>query len=241
MKTTERLVIYSGLALSLLLALSNYQYGSVAIAKPAPGIAADSPRIATVDILSVVERMVSSDKYKADRKVNDDEQLKSFQPLAEEIQKIQEEAKDLKEESEKYKGLSAKFAEVKPKYDQARQNAANIVEKFNTLQVAEVYRLVLDAANTMATTSGYTHVIASKGGAPTIASTNIPGAVQEMLARPVIKGVAADDLTERLIKELNLENVVVTPPAAVGVPATGAAPAGGGSTPPAVAKPVDPK
>jgi len=42
----------------------------------------------------------------------------------------------------------------------------------------------------------------------------VPGAVQEMIARPVIRGAAADDLTARLAAQLGLkeaEPVKATP------------------------------
>lgn len=218
MKNTERTIIYAGLALSLTMGLAAFSTGSSAIAESAPSKQADAPRIASIDVLSVVERMVSSDKYKTPRMTNETEQADKLKPLADELNKIQTEAKDLKEDSQRFKDMSTQFVQKNQDFQRLRQEAANQVENYNTLQVAEAYRLVLDAANQLATTSGYTHVIASKSGPATIASTNIPGAVQEMLARPLIKGVAADDLTERLIKQLGLENVVVNPPAATPIP-----------------------
>ena len=99
------------------------------------------------------------------------------------------------------------------------------MENYNTKQVGEAYTLVLDAAVKMSDSLGYTHVIASKNGAAAISSRNIPGAVQEMLARPLVKGVAADDLTERLIKDLKLENVVLPSPNAAAAQPVKAEPA----------------
>jgi hypothetical protein len=57
--------------------------------------------------------------------------------------------------------------------------------------------------------------------------------LEEILARPVIKAPIADDLTDRLIKQFNLENVTVPQPvpAATGS-ATTPPPATSGSTSP---------
>lgn len=217
MNTTERFVVYSGLAVAILVGVSGHVPGSSGMAVARPGIAADGPKVASIDVLAVVERMVSSETYKSQRDAYETEQAKKLQPLADEMKKIQEDAKDLKEESEKFKTLSKDFGEKNNQFQQLRSEAANQVEIYNTNQVGEAYRLVLEAATKLSDSLGYTHVFASKNGSATITSRNIPGAVQEMLARPLIKGVAADDLTERLIKELKLENVVVpsaTAPAA---------------------------
>jgi hypothetical protein len=220
MNTTERLVIYSGLAASLLLGLVGRMpsSGSVAVARPAA--TADAARIASLDVLAVVERMISNDVYKPQREAYEADQAKKLQPMADELQKIKDEAKDLKEESERFKALNTSFVEKNNAFNKLRSEAGAAVELYNTNQVGEAYRLVIEAATRIADSAGYTHIIASKGGPTTIASRNIPGAVQEILARPLIKGVAADDLTDRLIKELKLENVVLpTNP----TPAAGAA------------------
>jgi len=228
MKTTERFVMYTGLAACLLMGISGrFAPTQTAIARP---VAIDAPKLASIDVLAVVERLVSTDKYKGDRNAFETEQAKKLQPLADEMKKIQDDAKDLKEDSDKFKGLSKDFSEKNSKFQQLRNEAANQVELFNTNQVGEAYKLVIDGATKMADSLGYTHVISSKSGSLAITSKNIPGAVQEMLARPLIKGVAADDLTERLIKQMQLENVVL-PSAAAVTPATAtpvAAPADAG-------------
>jgi hypothetical protein len=52
-------------------------------------------------------------------------------------------------------------------------------------------------------------VIVTRGDQVKIASQSVAGAVQEILARPVIRGVPADDLTEAIIAQMNLQNVVL--------------------------------
>ena len=228
MKTNERVLVYGGLAVAILLGLAGrWPDGGSPVAHAAgSGLVADAPRIATVDVLSLVERMISTDQYKSQRETFELEEAKKLQPLAEELKKMQEEAKDLKEESERFKTLNKSFLEKNASFQQLRTDATAQLETFNTRQVGEAYRLILEAATQMADSLGYTHVIASKSGSVSLASKNIPGAVQEMLARPVVKGVAADDLTERLVKALKLENV--TPPPAVIEPETPRTPEVGG-------------
>jgi len=216
------------LALCLFLGLAHETRSSVANASP--GLIADGARLGTVDVLAVVERLISSDKYKTDREANQNAAADKLKPLTEELTKMQEEAKELKEGSETLKALSRSFTEKSNTFQQVRGEITEGVESFNTSQVSEAYRLVTQAAISMADARGYTHLFASKSGSLTITSKNIPGAVQEILARPMLKSVGADDLTETLIKDMKLENVVVPSGA---VPAAGAAPMPGaaGSAP----------
>lgn len=233
MKTNERVLIYGGLAVAILLGVAGRapDAGMSRAVAAGSGLAADAPRIATVDVLSLVERMILTDQYKSQRDGFEAEEAKKLQPLAEELKKMQEEAKDLKEESDRFKALNKTFLEKNASFQQLRGDATSQLEAFNTRQVGEAYRLILDAATQMADGLGYTHVIASKTGAVALASKNIPGAVQEMLARPVVKGVAADDLTERLMKSLKLD--AVTLPAPAPAPAPVPVPAGAASAEPA--------
>lgn len=219
MKTNERVLVYGGLAVAILLGLAGRLPDAGVSRAIAAGSArsADAPRIATVDVLSLVERMIATDQYKSQRDAFEMEEAKKLQPLAEELKKMQDEAKDLKEESDRFKALNKTFLEKNATFQQLRGDATAQLEAFNTRQVGEAYRLILDAATQMADSQGYTHVIASKAGPISLASKNIPGAVQEMLARPVVKGVAADDLTERLMKSLKLENVTLPSAAAAPV------------------------
>jgi hypothetical protein len=66
MKTNERVLVYGGLAVAILLGLAGRlpDGGSPVAHAAGSGLVADAPRIATVDVLSLVERMISTDQYK---------------------------------------------------------------------------------------------------------------------------------------------------------------------------------
>lgn len=224
MKCAERLAIYSTLAVCLVLGLSNTSLTSSAVALPAPAHA-DGPKIASVDVLSIVERVIASDAYRTPREDNQRAEVDKLKPMNDELTKMSDELKGMKEDAASFRPLLKVLEEKNNQFVAARNEAAAKVEAFNTQQVAEAYGKVVDAANAMAQTSGYSHLFATKSGDTKITSLNIPGAVQEMLARPLLKGVAADDLTAAVIKEMKLENVVVpvgnaAPADASAVPAT---------------------
>jgi Skp family chaperone for outer membrane proteins len=223
MNRTERAVVYSGLSLCLLLGMANSTFSPPAVATASRAHAADGIKIATIDALSVVERVIASDLYRTPREDNQKAELDKLKPLNDELTKLSEELKTMGEEAASFRPLLKVLEEKNNVFVARRNEAAAKVEAFNTQQVAEAYTRVVDAASAMATSKGYSHLFASKGGSATIASANIPGAVQEMLARPLLKGVAADDLTDALVKEMKLENVVV-PANAAPVPTPANAP-----------------
>lgn len=225
MKTTisrvERLFIYTGLACAIGLGLGWRPTDTAAYAQSAGSAA--TMKVATVDILGVTERLVSTDRYRSARDTNTSAQNSVLQGLVNQLEEIQKRGLALSPESPDREKIAQEFSTKDAELRRAQSQAAAQVEKFNTLQVAEAYKAVMDAANRLGTSLGYTHIFATRSGDAVIRSDNVPGAVQEMLARPIVKGEPLDDLTEKLVKELNIPDNTV--PVATPVPATdGAAP-----------------
>ncbi|MFN9992199.1 MAG: OmpH family outer membrane protein [Phycisphaerales bacterium] len=174
-------------------------------------------KIATVDVLAIVARMLESDAYKQSNLANAEKYDAELRRMLEELEGIRNRALAEPDATEARKALEAEFLDKNTKFEQARATAQQAVEQFNTDQVAEAYRLVCDAANSLAQTLGYTHVIVSRGPGEKINSNTVAGAVQEILARPVIRSVKSDDLTEQLVKSFKLESIPLPgaePPAA---------------------------
>lgn len=197
-------------------------------AKPdAPARQPAAVRIATADVLGLVERMVMSERYRPAAEAFMNEQNGKLKPLEEELDAMQKRGATLAPGSPDLEALGKQFDQKRDEYQRARQEAFAKIDAFNTGQVREAYRLVLEAVDQLSQQLGYTHVLASRTGSPTIRSDNVNGALQEMLARPVAKSDPADDLTDRLIRQFKLENVKVeeTPRASPGAPpAPGPAP-----------------
>ena len=101
------------------------------------------------------------------------------------------------------------------------------MERLSTLQLAQAYQQVMTEAETLAKGMGYTHVIASKTGKLEFRSTTMNGALQELLARPIVISDSTDDLTSALLAKF-------PEPAAQGAaPAAGNTPAPAGQATPA--------
>jgi hypothetical protein len=184
-----------------------------------------SPRIATADVLGVVERMVKSDRYRPAQEAFTSEQNNKLKPLADELVALEKKGTTLAPGSPDLAELSRQFEEKRDEFTRARQEAMTKIDAFNTDQIREAYRLVLQSVDDMAAHLGYSHVLASRTGAPVIRSDNVSGALQEILARPVAHGDPQDDLTERLIHEFKLENIKLDDTAARPGPTGTSAPA----------------
>lgn len=223
-RQSERLFLFGGVAAALVLALSAANSGSRADAQSAGTQV--TTRIATVDILGLTERLVGSPEYVAARDTQVSSLNKGLEPLIAEgrdlIAKLQAMADQNSKDAE---ALKTQLGEKQQRLQQMDQDARNQIETFNTTQVEKAYRAVVDASDALGAQLGYTHVIASRTGNVVIRSRNVPGAVQEILARPVIRGLAGDDLTERLAKQLNLPAPAAEPVKAEPIPAAGGAPA----------------
>lgn len=227
LKQAERLAIYAGVSAAIFLGVAAQRDVGRAVAQPAPQV---TVRIATADLLNVAERLMATDKYKSARDTlantfNKDiaARLDSLKDLKTKFDALPAAAQAPDSTDPTALALTTQFKSQQQELSQKQNEAQQQIEKFNTTQVIEAYKLVGEAATDLATSLGYTHLISTRAGNFDIRSQNLNGAVQEILARPVIKAPISDDLTDRLVKQFSLENVAVPQP----VPAT----TGSASTP----------
>lgn len=218
MRRSERILIYAALAIALSLSLGWRGPGPAATAqgggKPVPS----SP--ATADILGVVEKLWFSDAYRPAREGAVAEANRKLEPLLSRRAEIQQAASKVADpNSPELAMLQQQYSANNQLLEQTQQEEQDRIERFNTTQLTEAYRLVVEAAQRMARDAGYTHVFATKLDPGGIKSTNIPSALQEMLGRPCVLGDPGADLTAALIKEFKLENVVVGQPSPPAPPA----------------------
>lgn len=203
-------------------------------ATPAPMV-----RIASADILEVVERMVLSDKYRPARDEFTTAQRASIQPLIGELQALAAQGQTVTQGTPEFQNLVQQYTAKQQELQQKNEEAQAAIGQFEAKQVAEAYGLVAAAATRMAESMGYTHVIATRTDTQ-IRSNNVPGVVQEILAHPLVAYPKGDDLTQTLIKELQLENVTLpsqnSGPTVPGAPAPGATEPG--ATQPGAAAPT---
>ena len=199
----------------------------------AQGAAANAPtRLATVDVFAVVERVWLSDTNMAARTALAEVTNKELEALNTKMSEMRTKAEGLGPDSPELKTLAEQFQQVQVEAQQKQQQGNTEMERVSTLQLGDAYQQVMLEAQKLAKELGYTHVLASKLGDLTFRSTTMNGALQELLARPVVVGTKDDDITERLMAKFPVPAALSAPAAAptpVPVPdpaATPAAPAG---------------
>lgn len=225
MHKLERVVIYTGLGLAIAMGLG-WQLSSTASAGSGQ-LAPEPPRIATCDVLLLVDKALLSERYYPTRAAKATELNERLAPAGEE--KMAAEAPLVRmtdRDSPEFKEAYKVWVPKKQAFDKLDQELRNEFDLFNTAQAVEAYRLICEAAAAYAKNNGYTHVIATRSTLA-LQSKISSGVVQEANSRPVIVGPAGDDITEVLAKEMKID-----------VPAPGAVPAEKvGETP---STPVDP-
>lgn len=204
---TDRLIAVSGAVIAVTLALG-LRDSTPAIAQnaaaPQAGTLAGAMRVATVDVLQLAERLVASERYRAGRETNAASLSKPLQAMLDELKGLEARYSTLAADSPERAPIQEAYQEKSQAFQKSQQDAQVSDERFKATQVGEAYRLVVTAADQIAAELGYTLVLASRTGVPDVRSDNVPGAVQEMLARPVLRAPASDDLTDRVAVKLGL-------------------------------------
>lgn len=180
--------------------------------------AAEGHRIATLDTLEICEKLFQSEKYTSAR----DAVVKPKQATLDEMQqslvalggKMQAAGNGPDAQA-----LNAEFSAKREEFMKFREDANGELMKLNVQQFNECYRLVVETAATVAKSGGYSHVLSSREGGQDFRSADLSGAIQEVLARPVLVRPAGDDITAAVLKELKLDAAPATPPAADGAKA----------------------
>jgi hypothetical protein len=172
-------------------------------------------RIATVDALSVVERMMFSGPYKSQRDAAAAQHNDAINPMVARLREIEAAAKGLAPDAPELKALQEEYGTLNQKAQQQSNSGQQEIERLNLAQITECYRLVVGAADGLCEELGYSHLVSTRTGAPAFRSSDVQGVLDEMLARPMLRSPAADDITQRLIEKLKLQDVVVevSPPA----------------------------
>ncbi|MDX2018309.1 MAG: OmpH family outer membrane protein [Planctomycetota bacterium] len=225
MKKAERVFVYAGLAAALIGAygLSGKTEVPAAIATPVPQA---EMRVASVDVLTIVDALMMSERYRPAREAKGQESQKQMQQMLDTIkfQELEQKIVALAPGSPERNVLEADYTNKQRQAQQLNQQLTEGVAKQFTDQLAECYRLVVETVDKLARDRGYSHVLASRGRDQPLRFDNPTTAVQEILARPLIRGLAADDLTGAVMADLKVSPVATPAAAPTPTPAAEATP-----------------
>jgi Skp family chaperone for outer membrane proteins len=164
-------------------------------------------RVATVDILQLVEDMLQTEDYKPQREEFRSEWEERINQIVTELEQIQTEAEMMTQNDPGLMQLQQRYQQLAGQYQQLQQQAGLEFNQFSAEQAADAYAELHTEAAALGEELGYSHVIASRRSSEILDRANLATVTQEMLARPAVLSPESHDLTERLRERLDIPRV----------------------------------
>lgn len=205
MRRLERTTLFAGVVLAILIALSARTGGSAALARTPSPRADQDFRLATVDIYTAIERIMSKPDLKRAR----EDLASSWQAKAHaaesELQRFEDTLRALQKDSPTFNDTLKQAQARQAEYQKMGEQRQDELEKLNSAQLVDAYTQVRNATDAVAQKLGYSHVLASRSLTQPIEATTISSTLQQLLARPLVHGNPADDITAQVMTELKLD------------------------------------
>jgi hypothetical protein len=158
-----------------------------------------------VDIYSVVQKVMLRPEYKQAQ----DELKGKWEPRLEAIRadfrKLESDLQVLPQNDPRAQEVIKAGRDKQAEFDKAAQDQNIEYEALSSKQLIDAYTQSRAAAGRVAEQKGYTHVFVNRPPDLAITSTTLGNALQEFLARPIIKSPAGDDLTRAVAGEMKVD------------------------------------
>ncbi|GAB4384005.1 MAG: hypothetical protein Kow0022_05310 [Phycisphaerales bacterium] len=177
---------------------------------------ANESRIATVDVIQILQEMLRTPEYfdpREELRARSEQELKDLQNG---ILRIRGELQLVTPEERATRGQQL-YNEMQQKQQEYERTANQRLAEFQAYsgdQAASAYEKIYKTAVSIAEKEGYTHVLATRAGAAMDERESIATVTQGILARPVLMYPPADDLTARVREALGYEVPTDRPEAA---------------------------
>lgn len=175
--------------------------------------AAEEHRVATVDILLLLQRLMQTDEYLPQREAVSEEWSNRIQGAQANLDKLEAEIRLLSPNDPRSMALRQQYQQSAQQLQQLSQQGQQAFQSMTAEQASSGYTRIRDRARQMATEWGYSHLIASRTEVDFSGVTNLPGVTQEILARPVLLSPPGDDITEAIAEAMNLPELEDDEPA----------------------------
>lgn len=209
MRTYERLAIWVGVIGALALGLGARVPESRVVAQPSSQVI----RVGSVDMFLLLEGMIESDRYKPARDARDAEIKVKYDALMAELKQLETKIQLIPQGTQEYQATMQQGQAKEVELRQFTQQVSRDQDAFVAAQVREAYAVVHQAANAVADRLGYTHLIATRLDAASMKGESLAPAMQEILARPLVRGTSSDDITKQVRTELKLPEKPAEPAA----------------------------
>jgi Skp family chaperone for outer membrane proteins len=212
MRRFERFIVLGGVVLAVGLGMSAHT--------PPPAGAGSQPaslRIATVDAFLIAEKMMEAQDLTATRDALIAEWTQKVGEIDAQIAKLRSTAQILPPNDPQLQQLSQEFQSLSQERETRQNQGGQEVQRLSAQQIVAAYAKIRETTDAVAAREGYSHVLANRAASNEIKSETVAAALQELLARPVIKGIPEDDITEAVAAELKVD-LTAAPPATPGAP-----------------------
>lgn len=201
MRSSRSILLAAGLAASTLFAVSAYHAGAQQGAAAAAARQIAPAKIATVDLIGILQRLVESPEYVAARTAVEEEWSAQIQPLEAELRQMQDQLGAAGQDDPNAATLRTQFQAKFQQYQQLSQQSQQAIQQIQLQQLTEGYEKITAAADAVAQREGYTHVMITRSDEAGIQPQTL---FQDILSRPVLTAPAEDDITDKIIAELNI-------------------------------------
>lgn len=161
-------------------------------------------RVATVDLLGLLEDALQTDEYKPERDEYRDAWEDRILDVQNRLEQIENELRMASPSDPNARMLQQRYQQTGFEFQQMQRQASMEFDRFSANQAAEAYADLHGAASALAHELGYSHVVATRRSGEIADRGNLATVTQEILARVMVVSPEADDLTARLREKLGI-------------------------------------
>ncbi|MBZ0172118.1 MAG: hypothetical protein K8E66_07050 [Phycisphaerales bacterium] len=161
-------------------------------------------RVATVDMLELLEDLLQTGDFKPDRDEFRGDWEERIGVIQNALAQIEGEMRMASPNDPGARQLQQRYQQTGYQFQQMQRQASMEFDRFSAEQAATAYSTLHTEASMLANELGYSHLIASRGAGEITDRSNLATVTQEILARSMIISPAGDDLTARLRERLSI-------------------------------------
>jgi len=177
-------------------------------AAAAASVATASPKYAVCDVYKIADKMLQTPRYVKAMEEKTAELRAKMAPKAEEFDKLTQQLQGTpqdKQDTPEFKMGVEQYRKLQEELRAMDQEARTAMVAFIAEKNFEVYKQILASVDDIATKRGYTMVLNSRSIEDMEKPASADAFFRGVLARPVVKSSAADDLTLDVMKDLKLD------------------------------------
>lgn len=161
-------------------------------------------RVATVDMLELLEDLLQTPDFKPDRDEFRGDWEERIGDMQNALAQIEGELRMASPTDPGTRQLQQRYQQMGFQFQQMQRQASMEFDRFSAEQAATAYTTLHAEASALADEMGFSHLIASRSKGEITDRSNLATVTQEILARSMIVSPEGDDLTAQLREKLSI-------------------------------------